>query len=66
MGKEYIEPRKSWLDKGRRGRKRRVSRNGSERGGVRELKQGSDPTSEQLFGTEVKHLRLLESEAAYL
>ena len=43
MGKEYIEPRKSWLDKGRRGRKRRVSRDGSARGGVRELKQGSDP-----------------------
>ena len=43
MGKEYIEPRKSQLDKGRRGSKRRVSRNGSARGGVRELKQGSDP-----------------------
>ena len=43
MGKEYIEPRKSWLDKGRRGRKRRVSRDGSAHGGVRELKQGSDP-----------------------
>ena len=43
MGKEYIEPRKSRLDKGRRGRKRRVIRNRSARGGVRELKQGSDP-----------------------
>ena len=43
MGKEYIEPCKSRLDKGRRGRKRRVIRNRSARGGVRELKQGSDP-----------------------
>ena len=42
-GKRIYRTTQSQLDKGRRGRKRRVSRNGSARGGVRELKQGSDP-----------------------
>ena len=45
---------------------KRVSRTRLAPGGWEELKQGSEPTSGQWFGTKEKYLRMLESEAADL
>ena len=62
-GKEYVDLCKTGCDEGRRGQ--RVSRTGPAPRG-RGTEAGTIPTSGQLFGTEEKHLRLLESAAADL
>ena len=57
-GKEYIEARKTWEDKGTRGKHRSVSRMGPALSGWGNWSRGLIPTAGQLSESEEKYLRL--------
>ena len=56
--KEYIDPCKTWQDKGTRGENGSVCRTGSALGGWGNWSWGPIPTSGQLSESEEKHLRM--------
>ena len=66
-GKEYIDPRKTRQDEGRKGKSGgEWVRLDQHPGRWRNWSRGEIPTLEQYFGTEGRRVRLLESEAADL